>query len=74
MPWNIKRNFGGCRGYAVVKEDGEVVGCHKTRAEAENHMQALYASEADKNHDDDNKKKEKDFWKGLFRIVPPSDL
>lgn len=48
MPWDIKRNYGGCKGYAVVKENGEVVGCHSTRGAAINHQQALYASEADK--------------------------
>jgi hypothetical protein len=48
MPWDIRRNYGGCKGYAVVKENGEVVGCHSTRGSALNHQQALYASEADK--------------------------
>lgn len=47
MPWKIKRNYGGCKGYAVVKENGEVVGCHSSRGDAVNHQQALYASEAD---------------------------
>ena len=47
MPWKIKRNYGGCKGYAVVKETGEVVGCHISRGAAINHQQALHASEAD---------------------------
>ena len=47
MPWKIRRNYGGCKGYAVVKENGEVVGCHASRSSAINHQQALYASEAD---------------------------
>lgn len=47
MPWKIKRNYGGCKGYAVVKENGEVVGCHSSRGAAINHQQALYAAEAD---------------------------
>lgn len=51
MPWDIKRNYGGCKGYAVVKEGGEVVGCHKTRTAAIAQQRALYASEqADKGH------------------------
>lgn len=47
MPWKIRRNYGGCKGYAVVKESGEVVGCHSTRGSAISHQQALYAAEAD---------------------------
>ena len=28
MPWEIKQNFAGCRGYAVVKQgSNELVGC-----------------------------------------------
>jgi len=34
----------GCKGYAVQDESGKTVGCHATRADAENHMQALYAN------------------------------
>lgn len=45
MPWDIRRNYGGCKGYAVVKESGEVVACHKTRASAVAQQRALYASE-----------------------------
>lgn len=46
MPWNIVEDHPECSGYAVVKEDGgELVGCHETRAEAEAHVAAMYASE-----------------------------
>lgn len=45
MPWDIKQNYGGCNGYAVVKDDGEIEGCHKTRESAEAQQRALYASE-----------------------------
>jgi hypothetical protein len=49
MPWHISDKAAGCSGYAVVKDDtGEVVTCHKTRGDAEAHLKALYASEADK--------------------------
>jgi hypothetical protein len=49
MPWSISDNAPGCDGYAVVKDDtGEVVTCHKTKDDAEAHLKALYASEADK--------------------------
>lgn len=47
MPWNVKRNTAGCKGYAVVKETGELVGCHPSKSRAEAHLRALYASEAD---------------------------
>jgi len=46
MPWEIRRNYGGCSGYAVVKlPDGSVSGCHTTRASARAQLAALYASE-----------------------------
>lgn len=46
MPWQIKQNAAGCRGYAVVKEsDGKLVGCHPSKSRAEAHLKALYASE-----------------------------
>jgi HK97 family phage prohead protease len=49
MPWHIAADHSGCptsRPYAVVKDtDGSVEACHATRAEAEAHMRALYASE-----------------------------
>lgn len=46
MPWRIERSEGR---YCVVKEsDGSVEACHDTRAEANDHMAALYASESGK--------------------------
>lgn len=46
MPWEIRSNYGGCSGYAVVKlPDGSVAGCHKTRESARAQLGALYASE-----------------------------
>lgn len=47
MPWQIKQNTAGCRGYAVVKEgSGELVGCHPSKSRATAHLRALYASES----------------------------
>lgn len=57
MPYNIKRNYGGCSGYAVVKDDGEVVGCHKSKSEASAHQRALYANVPDASKGWGNKKK-----------------
>lgn len=48
MPWDIKQNSAGCKGYAVVKQgSGELVGCHPSKSRAKAHLAALYASEAD---------------------------
>lgn len=57
----IRRNYGGCRGYAVVGAGG-IHGCHTTRASAINQQQAIYAATArkvaDENEMKDKKKKE----------------
>jgi HK97 family phage major capsid protein/HK97 family phage prohead protease len=46
MPWHVESDNPDCSGYAVVKDaDGEVEGCHKTKADANAQMAALYASE-----------------------------
>lgn len=45
MPYDIKRNYSGCSGYAVVGPGGDVKGCHGTRAEAVAQQRALYANE-----------------------------
>lgn len=52
MPYDIRRNYGSCRGYAVVGGSGQH-GCHKTRAEAVQQQRALYAAESQskKSHD-----------------------
>lgn len=49
MPWNIRRGYRDCSGYAVVKEsDGSIAGCHETRTMAARQIAALEASEAAK--------------------------
>lgn len=63
MPYDIRSNYGGCSGYAVVGPDGSVRGCHSTRNEARQQQAALYAVE------DDQQKAEqptKNNWQGLF--------
>ena len=58
MPWHISNKHSECSGFAVVKDDdGKVVGCHKTRGEAEAQLAALYASEKDT---------QKSIWDGTF--------
>lgn len=49
MPWHIAKGGGTCNAseYAVIKDsDGSTEGCHATRAEAQRHMDALYANES----------------------------
>jgi hypothetical protein len=57
MPWKIKQGVAGCKGFAVVKEGGELVGCHPSQSRAAAHMRALYASESDTKKMKDKKKK-----------------
>jgi hypothetical protein len=49
MPYRvgIKGSTPGCSGYPVVEEGGKVVGCHATRAQADEHIHALYANVPD---------------------------
>ena len=46
MPYDIKRNYGGCKGYAVVGPSG-AKGCHPSRKKAIEQQRALYAAESD---------------------------
>jgi hypothetical protein len=49
MPYSVgEKGSYGCSGYPVVKEGGEVMGCHETTESAMNQVQALYANEAEK--------------------------
>ena len=45
MPYDIKRNYGGCKGYAVVGPSGSK-GCHPSRKKAVEQQRALYAAES----------------------------
>jgi hypothetical protein len=48
MPWHISDKAKDCSGYAVVLDStSEVVGCHKTKKDAEAHLAALYANVKD---------------------------
>jgi hypothetical protein len=49
MPYKVsgKGDALGCSGYAVQTETGKIVGCHATRADADAHLQALYANVED---------------------------
>jgi len=46
MPYSIVSNHPDCEGYAVVKDaNNEVLGCHKTQAQAEDQLTAINISE-----------------------------
>jgi hypothetical protein len=46
MPYKVgAKGSYGCSGYPAVKEGGEVMGCHKTRAEAAGQIYAINRSE-----------------------------
>lgn len=45
MPYFISDNNPDCNGWAVQKEDGEVIGCHQSRQEAIDQMVAVSLSE-----------------------------
>jgi hypothetical protein len=52
MPYSIDESHPECEGFAVVKDtDGSVMGCHRTRTQAERQIAALYASEDDMDDD-----------------------
>lgn len=49
MPYHVgEKGSYGCSGYPVVKDDGEVMGCHDTQAKAEAQITAINISEAEK--------------------------
>jgi HK97 family phage prohead protease len=58
MPWSIEENHESCPAsepWAVVKDDdGEVEGCHPSRAAAEAQLAALYAAESKSDHPRDD--------------------
>ena len=45
MPYFITDSAEGCDGFATVKEDGEVIGCHKTKEDAIAQMVAVSIAE-----------------------------
>jgi hypothetical protein len=54
MPYRIEEDRPDCAGFAVVKEsDGDLMGCHRTRAQALAQLAALAIAESDDEDDDD---------------------
>jgi Na+-translocating ferredoxin:NAD+ oxidoreductase RNF subunit RnfB len=57
MPYYIKQNVAGCKGYAVVNDKGELKSCHPGRAAALAHQRALYAATANEEKNAEKSKK-----------------
>jgi hypothetical protein len=54
MPYSIIQDRPDCAGYAVVKDDDmELMGCHRTRSQAEAQLAALNIAETDDNDNDE---------------------
>jgi hypothetical protein len=54
MPWHLENDHPDCEGFAVVKDEGnELVGCHRTRAQALNQLAALNIAEPDAGDQED---------------------
>jgi hypothetical protein len=54
MPWHLEDDHPGCEGFAVVKDEGnELVGCHRTRAQALDQLAALNIAEPDAGDQED---------------------
>lgn len=45
MPYYIEQDAPGCSGWAVTKEDGEVIGCHSNKQDAVDQMVAVSIAE-----------------------------
>lgn len=45
MPYYITDTAEGCSGWAVVKDDGEILGCHETKGDATDQMVAVSIAE-----------------------------
>jgi hypothetical protein len=45
MPYYVTEDAEGCAGYGVVKEDGELIGCHLTQQDAIDQMVAISVDE-----------------------------
>ena len=54
MPYRIEQDRPDCAGFAVVKEDdNDLMGCHRTRAQALAQLAALAIAESDDDDEDD---------------------
>jgi len=55
MPYSVVSNHPDCEGYAVVKTDtNELMGCHKTQAQADDQLSAINISEYGESRNETN--------------------
>ena len=55
MPYSVVSNHPDCEGYAVVKTDtNELMGCHKTQAQANDQLSAINISEYGESRNETN--------------------
>jgi nitrate reductase cytochrome c-type subunit len=55
MPYSVLSNHPDCEGYAVVKTDtNELMGCHKTQAQADDQLTAINISEYGESRNETN--------------------
>jgi nitrate reductase cytochrome c-type subunit len=55
MPYSVVNNHPDCEGYAVVKTDtNELMGCHKTQAQADDQLTAINISEYGESRNEGN--------------------
>lgn len=73
MPYDVLQGVEGCSGWAVVKtEDNEIMGCHSSKAEADDQLTALNIAEYGENsyHGMTPKQKKRPYKRAP---APPSD-
>jgi hypothetical protein len=68
MPYFITDDAEGCDGFATIKDDGEIIGCHETKQEAIDQMVAVSIAEDIEPGGERIKKKKK--MKTMYRALP----
>mgnify|MGYP001311814403 CR=1 FL=1 len=68
MPYSVRKNFGSCSGYAVVKDgSSKIMGCHTSNEKARAQIVALNISEGKPYHVDEDE--EEDLAESIYREV-----
>ena len=68
MPYYITDEAAGCAGWATVKDDGEVMGCHQTKQDAIDQGLAIAQSEGS-TFEGERKKKKKGYMRDLEELL-----
>src|SRR6056297_3349397 len=70
MPYFISDDAAGCDGWATVKDDGEVMGCHGSKQDAID--QALAIAQSEGSTYEGERKKKKDYRRDLPDAYRPA--